>query len=202
MTYSEMIALLDKPDTAKLMAALYGRSQTVPEQQRAARWARLIRRHEEAFGAAGGVRMVSAPGRTEIVGNHTDHNNGKVLAAAISMDMLACVSPRADRQVRMHSDGYEPLTIDLSLTDMVPEEKGTSAALIRGVAARMEALGYRAGGFDAVVTSDVLSGSGLSSSAAFEVLICAAMDLITASPQRQERLYPSLPKMNTGSPPA
>lgn len=177
MTYSEMIALLDKPDTAKLMAALYGRSQTVPEQQRA-RWARLIRRHEEAFGAAGGVRMVSAPGRTEIVGNHTDHNNGKVLAAAISMDMLACVSPRADRQVRMHSDGYEPLTIDLSLTDMVPEEKGTSAALIRGVAARMEALGYRAGGFDAVVTSDVLSGSGLSSSAAFEVLICAAMDLM------------------------
>ena len=122
--------------------------------------------------------MVSAPGRTEIGGNHTDHNRGRVLAASVNLDTLAAVSAREDMVVHVHSDGYPAMTIDLGSLDKRPEEEGTTAALIRGVAARMAELGYKIGGFDAVITSTVASGSGLSSSAAFEVMTCAILDAL------------------------
>ena len=115
--------------------------------------------------------MISSPGRTEIIGNHTDHNRGKVLAAAINLDTLAVVTAREDTLVNLHSEGYPPMTIDLGDLSVNPREEGTSAALIRGVADGMARAGFRIGGFDAAVTSDVLGGSGLSSSAAFEVMV-------------------------------
>jgi len=119
------------------------------------------------------VILVSAPGRVEIGGNHTDHQHGCVLAAAIQLDVIAAVSPNADLSVRLKSKGFpeDRLTLD----DLMPRanEKNTSAALIRGVAAGMKDLGGRIGGFDACTTSDVLKGSGISSSAAFEVLVAA-----------------------------
>ena len=98
--------------------------------------------------------FVSAPGRTEVVGNHTDHNKGRVLAAAVDLDTVAAVSPRSDKKVELYSDGYaRPFRVDLTSLTPVPSEKETTLALIRGVAARLSQLGYKVGGFSACVDS-------------------------------------------------
>jgi galactokinase len=147
------------------------------------RYTRLLKRHEDQINAAEGpIYMISAPGRTEIAGNHTDHNRGKVLAAAVNLDTLAAVSPRSDSMVNIYSEGYPALSISIAPQELAPrkEEEGTTAALVRGVAHGMHREGLAIGGFDAVVTSNVRSGSGLSSSAAFEVLICAIFDELYA----------------------
>lgn len=123
--------------------------------------------------------FVSAPGRTEVVGNHTDHNRGRVLAAAVNLDTVAAVAAREDGVVTLYSAGYDrPFVVDLSDLTVHEDEKETTFALIRGVAARLKELGYRIGGFDASVTSTVFKGSGLSSSAAFEVMLVAAFDAL------------------------
>ncbi len=116
-------------------------------------------------------RYFSAPGRTEICGNHTDHNRGKVMAAAVDLDVIAAVEPTSDGVVTVKSEGYDEDRILLSDLSVAKSEKNTSAALIRGVAAGLSARGYKTGGFRAYTRSNVLKGSGLSSSAAFEVLI-------------------------------
>lgn len=115
----------------------------------------------------------SAPGRSELGGNHTDHQRGHVLACAINLDILAAASPNDTNVVKLRSEGYEPIEVDLSELEPREDEKGTSAALVRGIAARMHELGKldRASGFDAYAVSNVPEGSGLSSSAAFEVLV-------------------------------
>ena len=115
--------------------------------------------------------VFSAPGRTEIGGNHTDHQLGRVLAGAVSVDTVAAVSPNSEGIIRVLSEGYPLCTIDLKDLAIHPEEFGSTAALIRGVAAGIAAMGHTVTGFDAVARSRVLPGSGLSSSAAFEVLI-------------------------------
>lgn len=111
-------------------------------------------------------------------GNHTDHNNGKVLAAAINLDAIAAVSPREDSIICVNSEGYSPISIDSADLEIKDEEAGKSTALIRGICARFGQLGYKYGGFNASVTSCVLSGSGLSSSAAYEVLIGTILNYI------------------------
>ncbi len=132
--------------------------------------AELDKGFAEAFGSTP-VRYFSAPGRTEISGNHTDHQRGCVLAAAVDLHTRAAVKPNGSDRIRIRSKGY-PLA-EIMLTDLAPmeAEKNTTAALIRGVAARFAQLGCKVGGFDAYVESSVLPGSGLSSSAAFEVLV-------------------------------
>ncbi len=115
--------------------------------------------------------VFSAPGRTEIGGNHTDHQLGRVLAGAVNVDTLAAVAPNGEAVIRVLSEGYPLCEIDLEDPTIRPAEAGTTAALIRGVAAGIRDLGHEIPGFDAYVTSRVLPGSGLSSSAAFEVLI-------------------------------
>jgi len=129
-----------------------------------------------SFNAAfGGVPAAyfSAPGRTELGGNHTDHQHGHVLAAAVDLDILAAVRPNGGDQVRIASDGYVPFSVDLA--DLSPRgaEKNTSAALVRGVAAGFRDRGFdlSGAGFDAYLGSEIPAGSGLSSSAAFELLI-------------------------------
>ncbi len=173
--YANMIRALKTPWVMSRLTHLYGRRDGMLVAQ-TGRYIRLIKKHEELFGVSGQVQLISAPGRTELSGNHTDHNRGKVLAAAVNLDTVAAVSRRDDLRVRLCSEGYP--TVELSLTELapIPQEAGKTAALIRGVAARMQELGYAIGGFDAAVTSNVLSGSGLSSSAAFEVLVCAIFD--------------------------
>ena len=175
--YASMIRSLKTPEVMERLLHLYGSRDGMLVEQ-TARYTSLLKRHEEFFHAETSVLMVSAPGRTEIGGNHTDHNRGRVLAASVNLDTLAAVSARDDMVVHVHSDGYPAMTIDLDSLDKRPEEEGTTAALIRGVAARMAELGYKIGGFDAVITSTVASGSGLSSSAAFEVMTCAILDAL------------------------
>ncbi len=169
----ERIARLDMQENR--LRTLYGEEQLERQKQR---YAALLRKHEELFGERDKVLLVSAPGRTEIGGNHTDHNHGRVLAAAVNLDALCAVSPRADNRVCFHSEGYP--AIDMTIDDPAPQpgEEGTTKALIRGVAAGMREAGYRIGGFDAAVTSTVAGGSGLSSSAALEVMLTGVLDAL------------------------
>lgn len=117
------------------------------------------------------VYHFSAPGRTEICGNHTDHQHGCVLAAAVDMETCAEVKLNGTDIINVKSEGYPPVAVDIKDLDIHPEEVNTTAALVRGVAAAFAKRGCALQGFDASVHSSVLPGSGLSSSAAFEVLI-------------------------------
>lgn len=122
---------------------------------------------------------VSSPGRTEIGGNHTDHNNGKVLAAAINLDSIAAASPNNKNEIYLYSDGYlDPFKIKIDNLDKIESENGSTNSLLRGIAARFIQLGYKIGGFNAVMMSDVLPGSGLSSSASVEVLIGGILNIL------------------------
>ncbi len=137
----------------------------------------LAKKHSELFPGAENLRFFSAPGRIEICGNHTDHNHGKVLAAAIDQDALCAASKSYDNTVTLYSAGYEkPFSIDV--TDLAPrgDERNTTSALLRGVCAVMKARGTALCGFNAVMDSNVMVGSGLSSSAAIEVLIATVVD--------------------------
>ena len=121
-------------------------------------------------------RYFSAPGRTELSGNHTDHQNGRVLAAAVDLDMQAAVCVNEINKIRVLSQGYPLCVVELDQLTPQLQECNTTAALIRGVAARFTQLGCKVRGFDAYVESAVLPGSGLSSSAAFEVLIATVIN--------------------------
>lgn len=152
---------------------LYSDSDDVVAAQRE-RYSGAVREFETLFGAGREVRLYTAPGRTEIGGNHTDHNNGVVMAAAVNLDVIAVVAQNADSTVRVKSAGFaETDVVDVNDLTVHDAEKGRSAALVRGVAAAITNEGGAVGGFDAFTTSNVLRGSGLSSSAAFEVLIGA-----------------------------
>ena len=125
---------------------------------------------EKTFGEKA-TYVFSAPGRTELSGNHTDHQHGQVLAAAVNLEMLAWVKPNDSTIIRVMSEGYPMSVIDVSDLEIKEAEKNTTNALIRGVAAKFIQMGCEVKGFDAYVTSTVLPGSGLSSSAAYETLI-------------------------------
>ena len=120
--------------------------------------------------------LFSAPGRTELGGNHTDHQHGAVLAGAVDLDTRAAVAANGTNRIRVQSEGYPLCVVDCGELSARADERGTTAALVRGVAARIAELGGTPCGFDAYVQSDVLPGSGLSSSAAFEVLMAAICD--------------------------
>ncbi|MCD8341087.1 MAG: galactokinase [Clostridiales bacterium] len=124
------------------------------------------------------VAIYSAPGRTELGGNHTDHQGGKVLTGSVDLDALACCAKNGTSLVNIQSEGYGLLTVDADRLEKVPAEENTTQALVRGILARVSQLGYAVGGFDAYVTSNVPGGSGLSSSACFEVLIGVAVNAL------------------------
>ena len=136
-----------------------------------ARYVRIAENFEELYGADREVSVFSAPGRTEVCGNHTDHNHGMVLAASVNLDAVAVAGKNDENIVRVKSEGYKMDVVDISDLGVMPAERGRSASLVRGVCAGFKNRGYEIGGFDAATASDVLSGSGLSSSAAFEVLL-------------------------------
>ena len=147
------------------LAALYGAANAAQ-----ARYVQLCEEYLQTFGDAPDALLLSAPGRTELAGNHTDHQLGIVLCAAVTRDIAAAAAPTADNAVEIVSEGFG--SVHVSLDDLVPREAetGTTAALIRGVAAGFAAKGLRIGGFRACVHSLVPAGGGLSSSAAFEIL--------------------------------
>ena len=148
---------------------LYAKDEAVVAAQRA-RYLHAVERFEHYFGEGKQVRLYSAPGRTEIGGNHTDHNNGIVMAAAVDLDVISVVSYNDSNVVQLKSHGFDRIEhIDLSVLTPQPDEREHSASLIRGVAAGFVEAGGKVGGFDCYTTSNVLRGSGLSSSAAFEI---------------------------------
>ncbi len=148
---------------------VYVTDSEVKEQRE--RYINLADLFEKEYGKNDCLSFYSAPGRTEVCGNHTDHNNGKVLAAAVNLDAVAVCARKEGNITRVKSVGYDMDTIDITDMNVHEEAYGTSCEIIRGMYAGFIERGYKVGAFDAYTTSSVLSGSGLSSSAAFEVLI-------------------------------
>lgn len=169
MNVNELIAAINDGTYDENLKAVYVTDKAVEEQK--PRYVETLNDFGELFGYDREVNIMSAPGRTEVCGNHTDHNNGKVLAASINLDAIAVVSKNDDNIIRVKSKGHKMNVVDLD--DLVPNEAnfGSSTTLVQGVAATIKNLGYKVAGFDACTTSDVMGGSGLSSSAAFEVLL-------------------------------
>ena len=154
-------------ETEKILSSVY----SCPKSQKT-RILSAIDSFEKLFGKDREVCLLSVPGRSEILGNHTDHNRGKVLAGAIDKDIIAVVSKNGTDKVNLKSEGYEKDTVDLSKTDdKQAYPKYSSSALVLGIAGGFKLNGFMFGGFDGYATSDVLRGSGISSSAAFEVMI-------------------------------
>ena len=142
----------------------------------AERYAYVVDKFVDKYGDSDGLRLFSAPGRTEVGGNHTDHQQGCVLAAGVDLDVIAVARKTDTGIIRIQSEGFAEDIIDLSILTPQEDEVEHAPALVRGVAARFKQLGYEIGGFDAYTTSNVLKGSGLSSSAAFEVLVCTLLN--------------------------
>lgn len=136
----------------------------------------LVRKTKEVFGRTEEPVVFSTPGRTELGGNHTDHQSGKVLAGAVNLDMLAAVYKSDDELISVKSGNRPALKINSGYLSPLRRELGKTAALIRGVAAIISEMGYRVGGFNACVISDIPRGSGLSSSAAFEVTMAGIIN--------------------------
>lgn len=134
------------------------------------RYQKAVEKFEELYGA-GEAEIYSAPGRSEVGGNHTDHQHGEVLAASINLDAIGIVRKKEEPVIELLSEGYEKITVDLSDLEKREEEEGTSVGIIRGMAYGLKQNGHEIGGFQAYVTSDVLNGAGMSSSAAFETLV-------------------------------
>ena len=151
------------------LASLYG-SEKLDDAHR--RYIGAIENFAALYGADRDVSVFSVAGRSEISGNHTDHNYGKVIAASIDLDIIAVASPTEGSTIRVKSEGFPEDTVDYSAySTPTPEKYGSSESIIAGMVAGISAKGYKVGGFDAYTTSSVLKGSGLSSSAAFEDMI-------------------------------
>lgn len=139
------------------------------------RYCKIYDMHSAKYGEGGS--FYSSPGRIEVCGNHTDHNNGKVLCASISVDTIACVTP-CEGKIIVESVGFSPVEVSLDDLQAREEEYGNAVALVRGVCAYYKNNGFNLGGFCATTTSDVFRGAGVSSSACFEVLICEILNLM------------------------
>lgn len=150
------------------------------------RYISLINGFEEVFGDTDKLALFSAPGRTEIGGNHTDHQHGCVIAGSVNLDVIAAVSFNDENVVRIKSKGYNMDTVDLDDLEVKPDEYDKSISLIRGVLKSFSNLGYKLRGFNAYTESNVMKGSGLSSSAAFEVLVGTIVNHLCADAKINE----------------
>lgn len=172
ITKSVVDTLRDNEKFRQCVNTLYGKNRL---DYQADRYKQIYDLHTANY--QGEVSFFSSPGRIEVCGNHTDHNNGKVLCASITVDTVACVTP-LEGKVVIASVGYP--VVEVSLDDLKPnsEEYGTSEALVRGVLAYYVQNGYKIGGFAATTSSDVFKGAGVSSSACFEVLVCEILNVM------------------------
>lgn len=165
---SVIINQLENGEYDKRLTELYVDEEMISCQKD--RYKEAIQSYVNYFGESE-VEIYSAPGRSEIGGNHTDHQQGEVLAASINNDAIAIVAPLAGSTVKIVSDGYDMIILSLDDLAMKEEEKESTLALTKGVLAEIKQRGYQIGGFQAYITSDVLIGAGLSSSAAYETLL-------------------------------
>jgi len=166
MNISELKQNIQNGKFDKEFTMLYGDVVVAKE-----RYIEAVDEFVNLYGDRNNIRLFSAPGRTEVGGNHTDHQHGRVLAGSVNLDIIAVVAQNDDNIVRIKSKGYNMDEVDVSDLDKKETEQGRARSLIRGVMAAFKNGGYNVGGFDAYTTSNVLKGSGLSSSAAFEVLV-------------------------------
>ncbi len=159
-----------------LFQELYGTNAVVLKEQ-ADRYAGLMSEFEKIYGTDD-VELFSSPGRTEIGGNHTDHNYGRVLAGAVNLDNIAVAAANGSNIIRVKSAGYPEFQVDISDLNIEESNFYTSSSLVKGICAKMKENGYQIGGFDACIEGRVPKGSGLSSSASFEVLIGAIINAL------------------------
>ncbi len=171
----EIIDLLNADTLPQGLVELYGLQEQVLVQQQD-RYRSLVKWYHAAYPEDREGCFFSSPGRTEVGGNHTDHNGGRVLAAAVNLDILCLVGKTTDPWITIDSEGYRPIKVDTRKLEMLEQEKFSPAALVRGICARMKALGCAVGGFHGCMTSRVPNGSGLSSSAAFEMMVVAILN--------------------------
>ena len=150
------------------LGEIYGNTNSEIQKER---YLKAVDKFSEIYGAGESVQIFSAPGRTEICGNHTDHNYGKVVAGSVNLDVIAVVCPNNSDIINIQSEGYPEDSVNINENDVIDSEINKSISLIRGTVSRFKELGYNVGGFNAYTTTNVLKGSGLSSSAAFEVLV-------------------------------
>ncbi len=174
MKISELVRKISDGGYDAAFEKLYGAKAV--EAQRA-RYLKAIEEFEKLYPNRAEAEIFSAPGRSEVGGNHTDHQHGCVLAAAVNLDVISITAFHEDGVIRLKSEGHDADTVELNDLSVQSGEYGTSEAIIRGVAAKFTEMGAKIGGFDAYTTSDVLSGSGLSSSAAFENLLGTMIDV-------------------------
>ena len=174
MIISAMLAKLHDGTLDSTLLHLYGEHRLDQQKQR---YEKILQEGIRRFGDVEAI-LVSAPGRTEVGGNHTDHQLGRVLAASIDLDALAVVVPTDDNTVSYAADAFAVAPVVLDDLAIRSSEVNTSAALIRGIADGLKKKGYAVGGFKAYAESDVLPGSGMSSSAAFEILIAKIFSLL------------------------
>ncbi|WP_314793047.1 galactokinase family protein [Eggerthia catenaformis] len=172
MNIQTLIKQLESQKHNQILLDLYGDASLIDYQNK--RYIQALKEYQHLYGDDD-IEMYTAAGRSEVGGNHTDHQHGRVLAAAINLDAIAVVSKQKDI-IKVVSDDFNIKEIDINDLEKKKEEEGTSAALIKGVVSRLKELGYSVGGFKAYITSDVLIGAGLSSSAAFEDLIGTIID--------------------------
>lgn len=172
MNAKETIQALGQEKAGKLMADLYGSLKTAENRTR---YEKLVDQYVKTFGD-GDLKLFSSPGRTEISGNHTDHNHGKVLAGSINLDCAGVAAKNNSDQIRIVSETYnQDFTIDLNQLEVSPKAAGT-IDLVKGMLKGFTEFGYQIGGFNAYITSNVISAAGVSSSAAFEMLICSMLN--------------------------
>ena len=169
MNVQAILNMLEEGALDARLSALYGEGALTAQK---ARYQKALCAFRERFGEREGVRILSVPGRSELLGNHTDHNRGLVIATAIDLDVIAVAAPQEGTEIHLKSEGYPEDVVDFSRFN-TPDHTafGTSRALIAGMCHALAENQYRVGGFVAYTTSLVPTGAGLSSSAAFEVLI-------------------------------
>ena len=172
MELHALLAALERGGLDQSLAALYAPDGGGPALEAArSRAVHVTEAFAARFGGAPSAALFSGPGRTEIGGNHTDHQHGRVLCGSVDLDTLACAAPNGLNVVRVISEGYPAVEVSLDSLPPREEERNTSAALVRGVAAGLAEMGCALSGFDAYAVSNVIAGAGLSSSASFEVLL-------------------------------
>ena len=174
MNVEQTMEMLDGQEAEKLLEALYGRAQV---QEQKERYREVLKGYRDKFGD-GEVKLFTSPGRTEISGNHTDHNHGKVLAGSINLDCVGAAAANHSAKVRIVSVTFgQEFTVDLN--NLAPSRrKAGTEDLVKGLLKGFQESGYEVGGFDAYITSNVISAAGVSSSASFEMLLCSMINTL------------------------
>jgi galactokinase len=175
MKLEQALTAVKSERATELFNEMYGAENVAANVQR---YSHVAEGFAKIFGAEGEFEFFTSPGRTEISGNHTDHNLGKILAGSINLDCVAAAGKNNCNQVHIFSETYDQnIVIDLAELEPTSQKTGT-VALLKGILKGFQNAGHKVGGFNAFITSNVISAAGVSSSAAFEMLICCMVDYL------------------------